>query len=79
MANIVVTPESEQAFQETLSYLFSTRKTKADILLEGKLEGKLEGEYQKARETAKKIKAKGMSLAFIQDVTSLSIDEIEKL
>ena len=79
MANIVVTPERVRAFDETLSYLFSTGKTKEDILLEGKLEGKLEGEYQKARETAKILKAKGMSLDFIQDVTGLSIDEIEKL
>ena len=44
MANIVVTPEREQAFQETIYYLLSTGKTKEDILLEGKLEGKLEGE-----------------------------------
>ena len=99
MANIVVTPEREIAFQDTISYLYSTRKTKEDLLNEGKLEGKLEGEqlglrrgkiegeqvglrkgeYQKALETAKKLRAKGMSFEFIQDVTDLSIDEIEKV
>ena len=87
MANIVVTPESEQAFQETLSYLFSTRKTKADILLEGKIEGeqiglhkgKIEGEHQKALETAKILKSKGMSLDFINEITGLPIEEITNL
>ena len=43
MANIVVTPERLRAFDETLSYLFSTGKTKEDILLEGKLEGEQKG------------------------------------
>ena len=95
MANIVVTPEREQAFQETIYYLLSTGKTKEDILLEGKLEGKLEGEqiglykgklegklegeHQKACETAKKLKNLGVSIQIIATATGLSIDEIEKL
>ena len=52
-------------------------------LYKGKLEGEQigmqKGEYQKALETAKKLKSKGMSLDFIQDITGLSINEIEKL
>ncbi len=43
MANIVVTPEREIAFQETINYLYSTRKTKEDLLNEGKKAGRLEG------------------------------------
>ena len=83
MANIVVTPEREIAFQETISYLYSTRKTKEDLIYEGKLEGEQlglkKGEFQKACETAKKLKAKGMNIDFIQDVTGLSLDEIVNL
>ncbi len=87
MANIVVTPERLRAFQDSISYLYSTGKTKEDLLNEGKRKGeqlglqkgKLEGEFQKACETAEKLKAKGMNIDFIQDVTGLSLEEITKL
>ena len=54
-------------------------KSLETFIIESKLEGKHEGEYLKALETAKKFKSKGMSLDFIQDITGLSINEIEKI
>ena len=54
-------------------------KSLETYIFESEQIGLHKGEYQKASKTAKKLKAKGMSLDFIQDVTSLSIDEIENL
>ncbi|MCX8472306.1 MAG: Rpn family recombination-promoting nuclease/putative transposase [Sediminibacterium sp.] len=83
MANIVVTPERERAFQETISYLISTKKTKEDILLEGKLEGERiglqKGEFKKAYETAKSLKNQGVSIQIIAQATGLAIQEIQNL
>ncbi len=95
MANIVVTPENERAVQDSISYILSKRKSIKDILLEGKykgkregrlegkregrLEGKREGRLEGKIEIAKNLKAKGMSVDFIQDTTGLSFEEINKL
>ena len=47
--------------------------------LAGKIEGKLEGEAIGVKKTAKNMKTKGSDVAFISEVTGLSVEEIEKL
>jgi predicted transposase/invertase (TIGR01784 family) len=46
---------------------------------DGKIEGKAEGEVKKAKEVAKKMKARGRSFEEIAEDTGLPQDEIEKL
>ena len=67
MANIVVTPENELEVQETISYILSTRKTKTEILREGKIE------------TAKNLKNQGVAVDIISQATGLSFNEINNL
>ncbi|TQM48503.1 putative transposase/invertase (TIGR01784 family) [Arcticibacter tournemirensis] len=47
--------------------------------LEGKLEGRLEGELKAKLETAREMKAAGLSISQIAQFTKLSIEEINKL
>ena len=46
---------------------------------EGREEGRQEGEKKKQKEIAKKMKEKGIDTKIIQDVTSLTEEEIKKL
>ncbi|GHT46146.1 hypothetical protein FACS189454_06820 [Planctomycetales bacterium] len=46
---------------------------------EGKLEGRQEGRVEGIRETAKKMKADGLSVSMIATYTNLSAEEIETL
>ncbi len=48
-------------------------------LAEGRAEGRAEGEFNKARQIAKNMLAKGMSITVIAEVTGLSPEEIESL
>ena len=45
----------------------------------GKLEGKLEGILEGKKETARKLKARGMTVQDISDITGLSIELIQSL
>jgi len=47
--------------------------------MEGKLEGKLEGKMEEKHDVARKMKAKGLSINDIVDLTGLSINEINAL
>jgi predicted transposase YdaD len=47
--------------------------------LEGKFEGKLEGILENKKETARKLKARGMAVQDIADITGLSIEMIQSL
>jgi predicted transposase/invertase (TIGR01784 family) len=47
--------------------------------LEGKQEGKLEGILENKKETARKLKARGMAVQDISDITGLSIELIQTL
>ncbi len=48
-------------------------------LFKGKQEGLQEGLLQGKRETARKLKQKGMSVHEIAELTGLSFDEVQKL
>lgn len=45
----------------------------------GREEGFAEGEMRKACETARNLFLKGMDIVFIQDVTGLSYEQLEKI
>jgi predicted transposase/invertase (TIGR01784 family) len=47
--------------------------------MEGKIEGRIEGEKAKTIEVAKKMRAAGIAKEIAQQVTGLSIDEIDKI
>ena len=53
--------------------------TRQKILDMGREEGMQEGEKKKQKEIAKKMKEKGIDIKIIQDVTSLTEEEIKKL
>jgi predicted transposase/invertase (TIGR01784 family) len=46
---------------------------------EGRAEGLVEGRAEEKLETARKMKEKGIALSLISEITSLSLEEIEKL
>jgi predicted transposase/invertase (TIGR01784 family) len=58
------------------SYKGGVEMTFSEKILE---EGRKEGEKKARRETAKKMKAKGLNLELIAETTGLSKNEIEKL
>lgn len=51
----------------------------AEGLVKGRAEGRAEGEKQKGIDIAKKMKAKGMSLEDIADMTGVSVKDIENM
>ena len=54
-------------------------KGRAEGLAEGRAEGRMEGEHNMATETARKMKADGMTADIIAKYTGLSIEEIDAL
>jgi predicted transposase/invertase (TIGR01784 family) len=50
-----------------------------DLVQQGLQQGLLEGEKRKARETARKLKSRGMALQEIAELTGLSLEEVRKL
>jgi predicted transposase/invertase (TIGR01784 family) len=54
-------------------------KGKQEGLQEGLQQGLLEGEKRKARETARKLKSRGMALQEIAELTGLSLEEVRNL
>ena len=64
---------SYRDYQNTLDYAEARGRTK------GKAEGKLEGKLEEKFEIAKKLKAAGMPLDKISDITDLTKEELEKI
>jgi len=82
-----LSPEERRAYDKYLDNCRSNRSSLYTAKLEGKAEGKIEGEaigIEKGKtegitEVAKNMKSKGSDVAFISEVTGLSVEEIEKL
>ena len=55
------------------------QKGRLEGILEGEQKGKIEGEFSKAKEIAKKMKAKNISIDTIIELTGLTKEDIEKL
>ena len=55
------------------------RKGLAEGKAEGKAQGRAEGKAEEKKEIAKKMKEKGLSIELIQEITNLSLEEIESL
>jgi predicted transposase/invertase (TIGR01784 family) len=69
--------EREAIRQQSL--LEGLQKGKLEGKHEGKLEGKLEGILEGKKETARKLKARGMAVQDISDITGLNIELIQSL
>ena len=52
---------------------------RAEGRVEGRAEGRVEGEENKALEIARNLLAEGSTFEFVQKMTGLPLDEIEKL
>ena len=66
--------------QEVPTMLATTLKQwEQDLVQQGLQQGLLEGEKRKARETARKLKSRGMALQEIAELTGLSLEEVRKL
>ena len=50
-----------------------------DATINGIAIGREEGEFRKACETARNLFLKGMDIVFVQDVTGLSYEQLEKI
>ena len=81
------TPEERREYAESIKNYwdyYSTMKTAADKgraegRAEGLVEGRTEGIEQTKRENARKMKARGYSVADIADITGLAPEDVEKL
>ena len=82
-----LTPEEYRAYVDNLnsyrdlknSLDYAEAKGKAEGKAEGKVEGKAEGKAEEKVEIVKKAKVLGFSIEQIQQLTNLSIEEIEKI
>jgi len=74
-----MTPEERSAYENFIKARGSVDTAILTARLDGKLEGKLEGRLEGKLATAKAMKSKGMDINLIAEITSLSIEEIEKL
>ena len=66
-----------EAMEEDRIYYENT--VRHEIYQDGHESGLKEGQEQEQLKIAKKMKEKGQSLEFIQEITDLSMEEIEKL
>jgi predicted transposase/invertase (TIGR01784 family) len=79
--------EEKELYEESLKYyrdlknVVDTAYEEGEVKgkMEGRIEGKIEGKIERNCEVAKGMKAKGIDITIITEITGLSEDEIEKL
>jgi predicted transposase/invertase (TIGR01784 family) len=74
-----LSPKERRAYDRYVDAQRSNESTVYTAKLKGKIEGEAIGEARGIKKTAKNMKAKGSKVAFISEVTGLSVEEIEKL
>ncbi|WP_276090479.1 PD-(D/E)XK nuclease family transposase [Pedobacter sp. JY14-1] len=74
-----LTKEEQKMYDQELKRKWDNAAVLSQAKLEGKEEGEAIGKLNSKLEIAEKLKRKGMDIAEIADLTSLSIEEIEKL
>jgi len=73
------TPDEKNKYEESLKYYRDLKNVVDTSFDEGKAEGKAEGKDERSIEIARQMKAKGMHINMIAEITGLSIAEIEKV
>jgi predicted transposase/invertase (TIGR01784 family) len=71
--------EEKELYEESLKYYRDLKNVVDTAYEEGEVKGKMEGRIERNYEIAKGMKAKGIDIAIITEITGLSEDEIEKL
>ncbi|HZY36758.1 MAG TPA: hypothetical protein VFE53_08930 [Mucilaginibacter sp.] len=66
-------------YDSSMKYKWDNKNVVDYAVEEAKKEAKQEGELEAFRKVARKLKREGLSIEFIAETTSLSIEEIEKL